>query len=111
MFSLATPLSSTYNSDTAVKHRTTQIRAEEEMSKNKDAPLLSLAEGNPLSWWKEHQHKYPLMSHIAKVYLCIPGTSDFCEHMFSTAGDIVTAQRSVLSSFHDEQISSHRIKL
>lgn len=74
------------------------------MTKYKEAPPLSLAEGNPLSWWKEHQCEYPLLSHLAKVYLCIPGTSVSSERVFSTAGDIVTAQRSLLSSDHVDQL-------
>ncbi|RXN23947.1 zinc finger BED domain-containing 1-like protein [Labeo rohita] len=91
---LADLLGSTYSAGPAVRHRTTQAQAEEEMSRYKEAPPLSLAEGSPLSWWKEHQNEYPLMSRLAKVYLCIPGTSVSSERVFSTAGDIVTAQRS-----------------
>ncbi|XP_050957167.1 E3 SUMO-protein ligase ZBED1-like [Labeo rohita] len=101
---LADLLGSTYSAGPAVRHRTTQAQAEEEMSRYKEAPPLSLAEGSPLSWWKEHQNEYPLMSRLAKVYLCIPGTSVSSERVFSTAGDIVTAQRSVLSSKHVDQL-------
>nr|XP_023657651.1 zinc finger BED domain-containing protein 1-like [Paramormyrops kingsleyae] len=101
---LADLLGSTYSAGPVVRHRTTQAQAEEEMSRYKEAPPLSLAEGSPLSWWKEHQNEYPLMSRLAKVYLCIPGTSVSSERVFSTAGDIVTAQRSVLSSKHVDQL-------
>ncbi|XP_028837232.1 zinc finger BED domain-containing protein 1-like [Denticeps clupeoides] len=101
---LADLLGSTYSAGPAVRHRTTQAQTEEEMSRYKEAPALSLAEGSPLSWWKEHQNEYPLMSRLAKVYLCIPGTSVSSECVFSTAGDIVTAQRSVLSSKHVDQL-------
>lgn len=101
---LADLLGSTYSAGPKVRHRTTQAQAEEEMSRYKEAPPLSLAEGSPLSWWKEHQNEYPLMSRLAKVYLCIPGTSVSSERVFSTAGDIVTAQRSVLSSKHVDQL-------
>ncbi|KAL0150995.1 hypothetical protein M9458_053722 [Cirrhinus mrigala] len=49
---LADLLGSTYSAGPAVRHRTTQAQAEEEMSRYKEAPPLSLAEGSPLSWWK-----------------------------------------------------------
>ncbi len=47
---------------------------------------------------RENRSKYPLLSPLAKAYLSIPAnvTSVPSERVFSTAGDIVTAQRSQL---------------
>ncbi|XP_051785588.1 zinc finger BED domain-containing protein 4-like [Erpetoichthys calabaricus] len=50
----------------------------------------------PLTWWRENSSKYPLLSPLVKEYLSIPETSVPSERVFSTAGDIVTAQRSQL---------------
>jgi len=50
----------------------------------------------PLKWWRENCSLYPLLSPLAKAYLSIPATSVPSERVFSTAGDIVTAQRSQL---------------
>ena len=58
---------------------------------------------DPLEWWKD-QVDLPLLSSLAKKYLCIPATSVESERVFSTAGDIVTATRSVLSHEHIDQL-------
>ncbi|MBN3306654.1 ZBED4 protein, partial [Amia calva] len=50
----------------------------------------------PLKWWRENCSQYPLLSPLAKAYLSIPATSVPSERVFSTTGDIVTAQRSQL---------------
>ncbi|XP_062576895.1 E3 SUMO-protein ligase ZBED1-like [Saccostrea cucullata] len=60
----------------------------------KEKPL-SLT-GNPLNWWKEHEIFYPFLSHLAKLYLGIPATSVPSERVFSSAGDIISAQRATL---------------
>lgn len=59
---------------------------------------------DPLVWWKEHQYEYPLLSHLAKRYLCIPGISVSSERVFSTAGDNITAQRSAVLPEHVDRI-------
>jgi len=41
---------------------------------------------------------------MAKKYLCIPATSVPAERVFSTAGDVVTAQRSQLKSEHVDRL-------
>ncbi|XP_026138409.1 zinc finger BED domain-containing protein 1-like [Carassius auratus] len=85
------------------KKNTQKDEAKEQMTRYKEADLLEVKE-DPLVWWKEHQYQYPLLSQLAKRYLCIPGTSVSSERVFSTAGDIITAQRSALLPEHVDQI-------
>ena len=59
-------------------------------------PVLPLS-ATPLLWWKLNCHKYPLIAKAARIILCVPATSVPSERVFSTAGDIVTAQRASLS--------------
>ena len=54
----------------------------------------------PLGWWKENQHRFPLVSRVAKRYLTIPITSTLAERVFSTAGLTVTRLRSCLTPEH-----------
>lgn len=60
--------------------------------KDTSIPLTSC----PLKWWKEKAQMYPLILPLAKAYLTVPATSVPSERVFSTAGDIVNAQRSQL---------------
>lgn len=69
----------------------------------REEPPLPLTE-DPLCWWREHQQEYPQLSKVAKSLLCIPGTSVAAEQVFSTAGDIVTAQRRVLKAEHVDKL-------
>lgn len=74
-----------------------------ELRAYREAEPLKLSD-NPLVWWKKHQDVFPLLSNLARNTLCIPGTSVAAERVFSTAGDIVTAQRSVLKPEHVDQL-------
>lgn len=78
-------------------------QAVDEIKKYKESEPLALT-GDPLSWWREHQAAFPLLSNLARNTLCIPGTSVAAERVFSTAGDIVTAQRSALKPEHVDQL-------
>ncbi|CAM4608459.1 unnamed protein product [Leuciscus chuanchicus] len=77
--------------------------AEKEIKQYQDAPSLPLTE-DPLLWCKSQQHVFPLLSKLAHMHLCIPGTSVAAERVFSTAGDIISAQRSSLTPEHADQL-------
>lgn len=49
-----------------------------------------------LDWWNSHETELPILANLARSYLCIPATSVASERVFSTAGDIVSSQRSSL---------------
>ncbi|XP_022160721.1 zinc finger BED domain-containing protein 1-like isoform X3 [Myzus persicae] len=51
----------------------------------------------PLTWWAENGKRYPMISKLAKKYLCIPSTSTPSERAFSTAGNIITSKRNCLA--------------
>ena len=75
------------------------IRAHEEVNKYTDHSQtagIPLTE-DPLLWWKSHQHEFPLLACVARRVLCVPGTSVPSERVFSTAGDVISAQRANLS--------------
>ena len=78
-------------------------KAEEEVNKFRATPPIPLSE-DPLSWWRTNEIMYPLLSKLGKRYFCIPATSVSAERVFSTAGDIVTAQRSTLTAEHVDQL-------
>ena len=80
-------------SEPPVTQSKSRIEVEIEMyKKDTSIPLTSC----PLKWWKENAQMYPLLSPLAKAYLTVPATSVPSERVFSTAGDIVNAQRSQL---------------
>ena len=86
-----------------VAPKSASTRADEELNKYLEADPLSLSE-DPLHWWRNHETAFPLLAKLTKHYLCILGTSVATERVFSTAGDIVTAQPSNLSSEHEDQL-------
>ncbi|XP_038133614.1 E3 SUMO-protein ligase ZBED1-like [Cyprinodon tularosa] len=87
----------------AKKLKTAEDQAKDEMARYKEEASLALSD-NPLGWWKEHESQYPFLSRVAKKHLSIPGTSVPSERVFSTAGDIITAKRSVISPEHLDQL-------
>lgn len=74
-----------------------RIRGEIISYREEDILPLDSEASDPLLWWKAREDKYPLLSKYAKQLLGIPATSVASERVFSTAGDVVTAQRACLS--------------
>jgi hypothetical protein len=81
------------------------------------ASLLSytdpvMLEDNPLGWWKQHGHLFPTLSRLAHRYLATPAVSCPVERLFSVAGQVDAAHRSLLSPDNLTLLSelSHRLK-
>lgn len=53
-------------------------------------------ETDPLDWWRLYQSNFPRVARLAQKYLCIPATSAPSERAFSTGGNVVTCNRSLL---------------
>jgi hypothetical protein len=59
---------------------------------------------DPLSWWKDNQHRYPRLSVLASKYMTVPATSVPSERVFSAAGLVVNRLRSRLSPEHVDML-------
>ncbi|KAJ8356661.1 hypothetical protein SKAU_G00194550 [Synaphobranchus kaupii] len=70
---------------------------EEEVTSYKLADCIHV-DADPFMWWKANECKFPHVAKVAQRHLCVPGTSVASERIFSTAGDIVNANRSRLAA-------------
>ena len=50
----------------------------------------------PLQWWAKRATIYPVLSHIARVYLAVPASSAPSERVFSTASLVLSDRRRKL---------------
>lgn len=85
------------NVEPATKSRLQQ--ANDEITNYRKEPVLPMNE-NPLAWWEKNGFQFPMLGRLAKRYLCVPATSVPAERVFSTAGDVVSSQRSALKPSH-----------
>ena len=47
-----------------------------------------------LSWWSTNYNDYPLLSNLARIVLCVPGSQIECERVSSEAGLITAGLRN-----------------
>ena len=93
--SLAELLGQVKKTSTSANATTPAARIDLEMSRYVSAPEIEL-DADPLQWWSMHAGVYPSLVKLARKYLCVCGTSSASEQLFSVAGNIVTAKRSLL---------------
>ncbi len=72
-----------------------RARADNELTRYLQEESID-SNANPLFWWRDNQSRYPLLSKVARKYMCICATSTPSERVFSVAGNIVTPMRSSL---------------
>lgn len=53
-----------------------------------------LTKVDPVNWW-DKRDRMPLLSNLAKKYLCVQASSTPSKWVFSTAGDTVSVERAV----------------
>ena len=58
----------------------------------------------PLTWWKVEASRMPVLSTVARKYLCICASSVAKERMFSKGGNIVTTKRNCLKPENVEHL-------
>ncbi len=51
---------------------------------------------DPCEWWRNHKSQYPILSKIARDYICIPSTSVPSEQAFSKSGELISKKRNRL---------------
>ena len=100
---LAILLGDDYTNQTSMNSETDDSEDSDTVFKEVELYLKEKAidrEEPPLGWWKENQHRFPLVSRVARRYLTIPITSTPAERVFSTAGLTVSRLRSCLTPEH-----------
>jgi hypothetical protein len=53
---------------------------------------------DPIKYWKNKEVKFPVLSRLARRYLCIPCCNAAVERVWSVANDIATKKRNRLSA-------------
>ena len=88
-----------YEAVNEVENDIIKVKVMKELNKYRELPRISPSE-DPLKFWKKHSDDLPLLADFASKYLVVQGSSVAGERVFSTAGDIVTAERSCLDPEH-----------
>jgi hypothetical protein len=70
-----------------------------------EVPVESQYCNNPLLFWKTYSTEYPVLSKLARMYLCASASSVPVECMFSTTGLILNGKRSSIAPFRLNYLS------
>lgn len=81
-----------------MQHHQHEKEIDYEMKLYLSLPLI-VAEAEPLAWWKAHHvEEMPMISKVARKYLCVPASSVPSERVFSASGHILSPSRSKLTA-------------
>ena len=92
-----------FGNSNATTERSNEDQAQAELARYKAEPQMPL-EQNPLKWWKEHNTIYPILTKLARKYLCLPSTSVPSECLFSISGIIINEKRAALDPLNVDEI-------
>ena len=70
-------------------------RAEKEIQTYREMPT-TITSSDPAAWFWTQKQTYPLLSCVVFSYLCVQASSTPSERVFSTAGNIICAERARL---------------
>ena len=76
-----------------------EVAKEIQKYKNEEA---ADGDSDPLDWWRQRETKYPILSRLAKRFLCIPATSVEAERRFSDLGLLLTKRRLCMTGNHTD---------
>ena len=79
-------------------------RVNQEVDNYLQMPVVDIDQ-SPLEWWRRHKSEFPLVSRLARKYLCICATSVASERVFSAAGYIGSNLRSCLKPNKIDQLT------
>jgi hypothetical protein len=67
---------------------------------------------DPLAWWHNHRHEYPVLYKMALDLFSIPSMSSECERVFSQTKKFVTDERNRLSpeTIEADQLQKHWLR-
>jgi hypothetical protein len=65
---------------------------DDDLHRYKSARILAFGT-DPLQWWKDNEHHYPVFKHLAFTYLAAPASSAANERLFSIAGNVINEER------------------
>ena len=66
-----------------------------ELNRYRNMPKLPIKD-DPLQWWEEHKHRFPILYRLAKRFLSIPATSATSERVWIIELRIITKDRARL---------------
>ena len=70
-----------------------------------DKERENLSGQNSLEYWFDSRYKYPMLSAVARFYLCVPASSATSERSFSKTGHIMRIRRRRLTEEHVKELT------
>jgi hypothetical protein len=58
-----------------------------------------------MQWWAVNEHRFKLLTRLARQYVVVTATSTPCERLFSEAGAIADRKRATMSPEHVDMLT------